>query len=132
MRSEKMRRIGRVCAGLGLMAGAIALCGAGDAAGDKPKFTVKEVMEKAHKGKTSLAKTAIDGKATKEELTQLLEFYQSMAMQKPEKGDLADWNARNKALVGSTQEMLDGDKAGLPAYKKAVDCKACHKLHKED
>ncbi|MDB5290540.1 MAG: hypothetical protein JWL69_1781 [Phycisphaerales bacterium] len=127
---NKSRRFKRLCAGLGLGISLIALAGAGD--DDKPKFTVKEVMEKAHKGKTSLAKKATDGKATKEELTQLLEYYQSMAMQKPEKGDLADWKKRSDALVSSTQKMIDGEKSGIAAYKKAVDCKACHTLHKED
>ncbi|MDB5300873.1 MAG: hypothetical protein JWO87_2536 [Phycisphaerales bacterium] len=126
---KKMRRFGQLFAGLGLGLAFFALGGADD---EKPKFTVKEVMEKAHKGKTSLAKKATDGKATKEDLAQLLEYYQAMALQKPEKGDLADWKKRNDALVLSTQEMIDGKKAGLAAYKKAVDCKACHTLHKGD
>ena len=119
----------------GLVLGA-ALCGgmalnavfAADAA--KPKFTIKEAMKQGHEGKTSLSKKVSDGMGTKEDFSKLLEYYKSMALQSPPKGELASWKEKTSALVMATEGLVAGKDGALAAYKTAVDCKACHTLHR--
>jgi hypothetical protein len=88
---------------------------------EKPKYTIKEVM-KNHKDK--LHEKFQKGETTKEETKKLLEGYEALLKSKPPKGDEKDWKAKSEALV---KAVKDDDKA---AYKKAVDCKACHDAHK--
>lgn len=82
-----------------------------------PKYTIKEAM-KLHKEK--LHEKFQKGTATKEETATLLEAYESMAMQKPPKGDEAEWKKKCDALV---KAVKDGDK---DAFKTAVGCGGCH------
>lgn len=96
------------------------------------EFSVEKFMEKTHKGKTSISKKASDGQASKEELKKLLEGYQAMAAAKPEKGDAASWKEKTTALVTATQAMISQAPSGVASYKKAVNCKACHSVHKPD
>lgn len=91
------------------------------AADEKPKMTIKEVM-KLHKDK--LNEKFEKGEASKEEKMKLLEAYEALAKNKPPKGDEKDWKAKTDALV---KAVKDDDKA---AYKKAVNCGACHSAHK--
>lgn len=97
---------------------------------DKPKYTTEEVMKKAHKGDTSLVKKVQSGKANKAEIAQLHEYYKSMAEQAPPKGDTASWKAKTHALVQATELLAEGDPKGPAAFKTAVNCKACHELHR--
>jgi hypothetical protein len=91
------------------------------AADEKPKYTIKEVM-KMHKDK--LNEKFIKGEATKEEKEKLKEGYESLVKSKPPKGDEKDWKAKSEALV---KAVKDDD---VEAYKKAVNCGACHTAHK--
>jgi hypothetical protein len=115
-----------------LTMGLVAGLGMFRAADDKPKYTIEEIMEKGHKGKPSLCKKVVEGKASKEEKEQLLELYKALALNKPEKGDLGDWKKRTSAIVAAAKDVV-ADKPG--ANKKlgqAINCKACHNLHKPD
>ena len=91
------------------------------AADEKPKYTIKEVM-KFHKDK--LNEKFSNGTASKDEKAKLLEGYESMLKSKPPKGDEKDWKTKVEALV---KAVKDDDKE---AYKKAVMCGACHGAHK--
>ncbi len=91
------------------------------AADDKPKYTIKEVM-KFHKDK--LHEKFQKGEASKEETQKLLDGYEAMLKAKPPKGDEKDWKAKCEALV---KAVKDNDK---DAFKKAVNCGACHGAHK--
>jgi gas vesicle protein len=91
------------------------------AADEKPKMTIKEVM-KLHKEK--LNDKFSNGTATKEEKEKLLEGYEALVKNKPPKGDEKDWKTKTEALV---KAVKDDDK---DAYKKAVNCGACHGAHK--
>src|SRR5262249_31168024 len=95
---------------------------------DKPKFTIKEVMEKAHKSK--LCGKVADGKGTKEEKDSLVEMYIALSQNKPPKGDAKEWETKTKALVEIAKECVKDDKAGGPKLKKALDCMGCHKAFK--
>jgi len=91
------------------------------AADEKPKYTIKEVM-KFHKEK--LNEKFANGTASKEETTKLQEGYEAMLKAKPPKGDEKAWKEKCEALI---KAVKDGDK---DAYKKAVNCGACHGAHK--
>ena len=88
---------------------------------DKPKHTIKEVMKLALKG--PLNKKVAEGKASDDEKKQLVELYESLAANKPPKGDEADWKKRTEALLDAAK------KADGMALGKASNCKACHDAH---
>ncbi|MBL8798339.1 MAG: hypothetical protein JNM56_30875 [Planctomycetia bacterium] len=97
---------------------------------DKPKFTTKEVMKKAHDGNPKLCAKVATGKASKEEKEQLVELYVALSKNKPAKGDAKSWEEKCNALVAAAKECLTDDKAGGAKLQKAVNCKACHEVHK--
>lgn len=88
---------------------------------EKPKFTIKEVM-KLHKEK--LNEKFAGGTASAEEKKQLLEGYEALLKNKPPKGDEKSWKEKSEALVKAVKAD-DKD-----AFKKAVNCGACHSVHK--
>ena len=51
----------------------------------KPKYTIKQVMKKAHKDK--LIKKVVKGEASQDEKMMLLDLYLSLPENKPPKGD---------------------------------------------
>jgi len=97
---------------------------------DKPKFTTKEVMKKAHDGNPKLCAKVATGKASKEEKDELVVLYVALSKNKPGKGDAKSWEEKTKALVDAAKECVTDDKAGGPKLQKAVNCKACHEVHK--
>ena len=96
----------------------------------KPKYAIEEVMEKAHQGKPSLFKQVVSGKADAEQKKQLLELYEELAKNKPEKGELADWKKRTGAMVKAAKDVVANKEGSDKALAKAVNCKGCHELHK--
>ena len=84
------------------------------------------------RSKTSIANRAAQGQASKEEVAKLAEAYQKMLATKPPQGDAAEWKTRIEALVKATALLASGDAAGPETYKTAVNCKACHKVHKPE
>jgi hypothetical protein len=99
---------------------------------EKPKFTIEEIMEKAHKGKSSLLKQVATGKANEEQKKQLVEYYEELAKNKPEKGTAADWKKRTTALVKAAKEIAGGNDSARSQLGKAANCKSCHDAHKGD
>ena len=93
-------------------------------------LTVKQVMDKYHKGKEAPVQTVLAGKADAALLKELLAAYQSMAAQKPSQGDEAVWKTKTNALVEATQGLIDKKADAAAAFKTAVDCKACHSVYK--
>jgi hypothetical protein len=100
------------------------------AADDKPKFTIKEIMEKAHKGDPALCKKVVTEKASKDEKKQLLDYYTALSQNKPPKGDMKDWKERTDALVSAAKAAVAEDKDYGAKVKTALNCKGCHDLHK--
>ena len=96
---------------------------------DKPKYTTKEVMKKAHDDPKLWSKVA-SGKASKEEKELLVDLYIALVKNKPDKGDQKSWDEKTKALVEAAKECVKDDKAGGPKLQKAVNCKGCHVVHK--
>jgi hypothetical protein len=104
----------------------------GAVAADKPKYTTEEVMKALHKGKESIGKRVSDGNGTKEDFKKLLEYYPSLPLNHPEKGDEASWKEKTTALLKAAQALDKGAPGALDQYKEAVNCKACHSAHKPD
>lgn len=100
----------------------------GAADDEKPKYTIKEVMKKAHKD--GLMKKIADGGGTKADNEELLDLYKALGKNKQPKGEAESWKTKTKALVDAAQDVVD-DKAGArDELKKAANCAECHKAHK--
>jgi hypothetical protein len=96
----------------------------------KPKYTIKEVMKKAHAAKDSILNKAKADKATKEELKELVVMYQSLEMRTPPRGEEKEWKKRTKALVDAANASVKDEKKAKDLLTKAVNCKNCHDAHK--
>jgi hypothetical protein len=97
--------------------------------------SIKGFMKSCHKapkGVDPICKKAVQGTASPEEIKRLIAGYKMMAKEKPEKGDLASWKEKTAALVKTSSALLKNTDEARAAYKQAVDCKACHSVHKED
>ena len=94
---------------------------------------IKTAMQKYHKapkGTDPICKKASSGAASKEEIGGMLKAYQAMAKVKPSKGDQKSWEEKTAALIGATEALNSGAADGVDKYKAAVNCKACHSVHK--
>ena len=85
----------------------------------KPKYTIKEVMKKAHGPKDGLLKKVQSGKASKEELKERLEMYQALELNKPPKGEDAEWKKRTELLVKAANAAVKNDKEAAKLLKEA-------------
>lgn len=93
---------------------------------------VMKTYHKAPKGTDPVCKRAADGKATPDELKQLVAAYKKLAMTKPPKGDEASWKEKTSKLLAASQALEKGAPNAAAMYKEAVNCKACHSVHKPD
>jgi hypothetical protein len=99
---------------------------------DKPKYTIEEVMEKAHKKKTGIFDKVMAGKASKDDKTELVALYIEMAKNKPPKGEVSSWKKLNDALVASAKDVAAGKPGAEKKLKAAANCSDCHDKHKPD
>jgi uncharacterized membrane protein/mono/diheme cytochrome c family protein len=100
---------------------------------DEPEITISDVMINFHKGKSSVAAQAQEGKADKDNLQDMLKHYQAIAELTPPKGTLAGWKKRTTELIDATNNLiLLGGPEAVDRYKTAVSCKACHGDHRDD
>jgi len=117
----------------GLVAGSVLLLPL--QAADAKKDVIKDVMKTYHKapeGQDPVCKKAAEGKATPDQLKQLVAAYESMAKAKPPKGDEASWKEKTAKLVAAAKALQKGEADGAAKYKDAVGCKGCHMAHKPD
>ena len=104
-------------------------------AADAKEDAIKEVMKayhKAPKGVDPVCKKASDGKATPEEIKKLVAGYAVLITAKPPKGDDASWKEKTSKLLAAAQSLEKGAPDAVIKYKEAVNCKACHSVHKPD
>ena len=102
-------------------------------AADGKENVIKEVMKKYHKapkGVDPVCKKASDGKATPEEIKKLVAGYMVLTTAKPPKGDDASWKEKTSKLLAAAQSLEKGAPGAVAEYKEAVNCKACHNVHK--
>ena len=129
-----MHRKMLVLAGAAIVA-ACAVFSASSSQGAEGDKAIEEFMEKYHKapkGTDPVCKKAGGGKISAQELTGLLAGYQAMCGAKPPKGEVGPWQEKCKALIAAVKGLQAKDSAAGEAYKKAVNCKACHSAHKPD
>lgn len=91
---------------------------------------IADAMKNYHKGDTATCKKVSAGTASASELADILKAYQAMAGAKPPKGTPASWKEKNDALIAAVKEIQAKNPKGTADYKKAVNCKACHDVHK--
>lgn len=103
---------------------------AADSADKKNPKDIHDVMEWAHKGRTSTAANVRDGKGSDADVETLLGYYKFLATQKPPQGDEASWKEKTAALVAATEKLKKKEAGAQEAFKTAVNCKACHDIHK--
>lgn len=96
-----------------------------------PKYTIAEIMNKAHRGTDSLVRTVARGTATDAQKAELLEFYKILAENKPSRGEMADWNERTTLLIEAAQAAVDGNPEATNMLTKASSCLGCHRAHKD-
>ncbi|MFM7606148.1 MAG: c-type cytochrome domain-containing protein [Prosthecobacter sp.] len=91
---------------------------------------IKTAMKQHHKPDDALCKKVSGGTASDAELAAMLKVYQDMCAATPPKGDKAAWVTKNQALIAAVKKIQAKDAGGIPAFKSAVNCKACHSEHK--
>ena len=98
-------------AGLAVTLAFVVCVGAPKAADDKDaKYTIKEVMKKAHKD--GLLKKVASGKADEDERKELVVLYVALSQNKPPKGDADDWKEKTGAMVKAAKAAAADAKAG--------------------
>lgn len=96
----------------------------------KPKYTTKDVMKAIHKGDDNIGKRISKNTASKEDIEKLVEYYASLPLNDPPRGEKASWETKTAALVKASQELKGGKPNALEHFKEAVNCKSCHEAHK--
>ena len=94
----------------------------------KPKFTIPEVMAKAHK--EGLMKKVASGTAGDADKEELVALYTALNANEPPKGDLKDWKKRTGAMLDAAKKAAKGDEKAAKGLPKLANCGECHKLHK--
>ncbi|MFM8360928.1 MAG: hypothetical protein ACKOET_20440 [Verrucomicrobiota bacterium] len=104
----------------------------GCATGGKPSMAIEEIMESGFKGKESLCARLTQGQTSQEENLRMVQLTRELSLNKPPKGDLASWTAKTTALHAAAQDVAARKPGAVDAFKSAVNCKACHSVHKPD
>lgn len=99
-------------------------------ADDNPKFSIEEVMEKAHDKESGLLGKVTGGKASDTEKKELLELYTALSKNKPPKGPEQSWKDKTTALVTAAKSVAEGKKDAVRQLTTAANCKACHMAHR--
>jgi hypothetical protein len=110
------------------------VCLGGDEAsaqGEKPKYTIAQVMKVAHNLKKGIIARVNDGTVSKADKEKLVEMYQALAQNKPPAGDAKAWKKRTAALISAAQLVEKNDPGGVAALKAAANCKTCHDTFKK-
>ena len=115
-----------------LLLGALSFRALGAEAKDDAIKKVMKTYHKAPKGVDPICKKASDGKASAEEIKNLVAAYKTMTSATPPKGDAASWKEKTAKLLAATESLQKGDTDGVTKYKSAVNCKSCHSAHKTD
>jgi len=100
------------------------------AAGASASDVIKVAMKQSFKPDDALCKKVAAGTASDADLAQMLKICQDICAATPPKGDKAAWVSKCQDLVASVKKLQAKDPAGVEAFKKASNCKACHTEHK--
>lgn len=98
----------------------------------KPSMSVEQIMEDGFKGKESLSARIAKGQGNEADFKKMASLTKELALNKPSKGDLASWTEKTQALQAAAESLVAGKPGALDGFKTAVNCKACHSVHKAD
>jgi hypothetical protein len=94
------------------------------AAGEKSKYTTKQVMKAVMANK--LGPKVFSGKGTKEENKKVLEYFISLHGNMPPKGEQGSWDKITKSLVDTAKKIDAGEEKGSAKLAKLINCGVCH------
>lgn len=119
---------------IAVVAAVAALAAAGCSSYSSPKASksIEQVMDEGFKGKESLNARVAKGQGTDADHKLLAELVLQLTLNKPPQGDLASWVEKTTALNNAAIALAAGKPGALDAYKAAVNCKACHSVHKPE
>lgn len=89
-------------------------------------------MEDGFKGKTSLSARISKGQGNEADFKKIAFLTKELALNHPPKGDLSSWTEKTTALKAAADSLVDGKPGAPDGFKTAVNCKACHSVHKGD
>jgi hypothetical protein len=95
---------------------------------EKPKHTIKEIMDLAHK--KGLYKKVVMGNASADDKTELASLYSDLVKNTPEKGSPESWKEKAEAVASAAKDVAADKPDSIAALKKANNCGGCHKAHK--
>ena len=98
----------------------------------KASLSIEQIMEDGFKGKTSLSARISKGQGNEDDFKKMAFLTKELALNHPSKGDLASWTEKTIALKGAADSLVAGKPGALDGFKTAVNCKACHSVHKGD
>jgi hypothetical protein len=93
-------------------------------------LSIEQIMEDGFKGKTSLSARISKGQGNEDDFKKMAFLTKELALNHPPKGDLASWTEKTPALKGDADSLAAGKPGALDGFKTAVNCKACHDIHK--
>lgn len=96
---------------------------------EKAKYTIKEVMVKAHK--EGLYKKIVMGTASQDEKDMLVEYYTALPLSKPPRGDAKAWKDKSEAMLRDAKAVAANQKDAIKSLNKSAgNCMGCHNAHK--
>lgn len=95
---------------------------------EKAKYTIKEVMQVAHKDK--LRDKVIAGDASDEEKKKLLDVYISLVENKPPKGEEDSWQTLSGKAALAAAKVVVGRDGAIAELETSTNCRACHSAHR--
>jgi len=89
-------------------------------------------MKAIHKGEDNIGKRAVKGTASQADIARMVEYYDSLPLNDPPRGEMASWKEKTGALVKASKALKAGESGAVELYKNASNCKACHSAHKPE
>ena len=105
---------------------------AGCATKPKPAQTIEQVMETGFKGKESMCARVSKGEGSAADHMAMVDLTYQLTLNTPPRGDLKSWTEKTTALHAAAQSLAASQPGAMDAWKAAVNCKACHSVHKPD
>jgi hypothetical protein len=109
-----------------------AVSGCSTPSATKATLSVEQIMEDGFEGKESLNARIMKGQGTEADFKKMAHLTKELALNTPPKGDLTSWTEKTQALQAAAESLVAGKAGALDSFKTAVNCKACHSVHKPD
>lgn len=115
---------------LALLVASGVFLGIAGGADEKPKYTIKQVMVRAHED--GLLAKVLKGMANREEKDELVALYVALTQNKPPKGDVKSWQRKTTALLEAAKAVAknDKDEKAVAKLDDLTDCTQCHADHR--